>query len=812
MKLTSAFLGLLAMPLATYGQLAPNIALGARCTFDPAPNYALCTDSEDNVQLTDGKRVNTSTDPRIWAHTGAVGWNYLHTIPVVTIDLGSVRKISGARYSTAAGAGGVCWPKSVSVLVSDDNQNWRMAGDLVKLDRREKSPLDDTNSSVPVAHRYFSDEIRASGRYVAIAIQPQQGKANFVFCDEIEIYAGDGNEVRYEAELPERGLAGIRAFMAQSLFSSFLQERLTADANEVTTLISKSSLPARDSLLQRLENAKVAIGNVEIPDPDTFKTVFPFNALHKEIYATYGAFLQASGLEPLIVTKQHRYHPTERFFDPKSVTDAQEGIRIEMMRNEVRHDAFLLTNSSENPMPVTLRLNMPDILPHLKVSFMPWTDTLEQKPVAAAVPFTEAKDGAFHADLPAGLTTKVWLSVNSASLPSGQYEGTLEISNGAKKHSLPFALRVSPLKMNRPRLSCGMWDYTHPTLFAGLTQENVSEAIALMESHGIDTSWAMKTVLPWPEAGAFDAENKLVKPLDFRALETWIKERKDARRYFVFANVGKTFGGAPMNTPQFEARVGEWVRALTKKLGELNVPLDKFALQLVDEPKTNEQDEKVIAWAKPIRKANADLRIFQNPTWLNPHETERQEAITLAHIINPYAIRYEEGGAPVKKYFEERREAGQSLWFYLCDGPVRHFDPTSYYRNFAWYAFGKKADGINFWAFGDTGGGKSSWNEYTAHSANFSPLFFTPDSVTDAIHFTAIQEGIADHELLSMINDRLETSKNKDWREEAERFLTEASTKVLADKPLNRAWNDAKDGELTDIWRLKALHLLERAE
>lgn len=253
--------------------------------------------------------------------------------------------------------------------------------------------------------------------------------------------------------------------------------------------------------------------------------------------------------------------------------------------------------------------------------------------------------------------------------------------------------------------------------------------------------------------------------------------------------------------------MGVWIQSLVKELEKLNVPLDKFALELVDEPKTDAQDEIVIAWSKAIRKANPHLQIFQNPTWIHPHETKYQEAITLAHIISPYALRYEEGGEAVKKYFEERRLAGQSLWFYLCDGPIRHFDPTSYYRNFAWYGFQKKADGLNFWVLG----GKDSWNEYISISGNFSPLFFTPDTVTDSIHFTAIQEGLADHELLSMINDRLETTTDNNWKEEASQFLIEAPAKVLSDTPLNRSWAEVKNSELTDIWRLKALHLLERS-
>lgn len=337
------------MHLSTYGQDEQNIALGARYTLDPAPNYALCTDPEDSIQLTDGKRTYTHAEPRIWAHKGTVGWNTLGTIPVITIDLGSVQKIAGVSYCTGAGAGGVYWPRAVFVLVSNDQQTWKVAGDLVQLDPNAKIHSNSAAHGTPSIHRYFSDQIKASGRYIALAIQPQPAKANYVFCDEIEIFAGSNKEEHYEAELPEHGLDGIRSFMEQMLFKSLFQERLTMDTAVITNVISESSLPEqlRTEFLNKLQNVKTAIQTAAVPNTDTFTTVFPFNSLHKEIYAMYGAFLHARGLPPLVVTKQYRYHPIKQFFDPESASNGLKEIHLEQMQNEVRHDAFLLTKRTK---------------------------------------------------------------------------------------------------------------------------------------------------------------------------------------------------------------------------------------------------------------------------------------------------------------------------------------------------------------------------------------------------------------------------------------------------------------------------------
>ena len=166
-------------------QAAENIALGKSVTFSIPPNYALCSDPEDDKQITDGLRSsqgdlkNIDNTTSIWVQKGTVGWTGAY--PIITIDLGKVQPISGVSYSTAAGRAGVSWPSSVYISVSDDSKEWHHLGDLTALSE-QKPPAADY-----AAFQYATHALHTKGRYVAISIASSQ----YTFVDEIEVYRGE---------------------------------------------------------------------------------------------------------------------------------------------------------------------------------------------------------------------------------------------------------------------------------------------------------------------------------------------------------------------------------------------------------------------------------------------------------------------------------------------------------------------------------------------------------------------------------------------------------------------------------------------
>ena len=160
-----------------------NIALGKSYTLSPEPNYPLCTDKEDLVQLTDGKYIKGGT---MWLAKGAVGW-HLETPIVITIDLDKVEPITGVSINAAAGAADVAWPRTALISVSTDGKKFEEVGNLIKLSGGIP------NTSGYAVHAFKANKIEAEGRYVRLTIDPG-GPYKYLFLDEIEIYGGSGGE------------------------------------------------------------------------------------------------------------------------------------------------------------------------------------------------------------------------------------------------------------------------------------------------------------------------------------------------------------------------------------------------------------------------------------------------------------------------------------------------------------------------------------------------------------------------------------------------------------------------------------------
>lgn len=104
-KIATILVLLLFSPSLAKTQKPENLALGKRYTLDPNPNYRLCTDSQDKVQLTDG----IFTEGYFWTQMTTVGWSNAQPVKI-TIDLETVQPIRGISFNTAAGVAQVQWP------------------------------------------------------------------------------------------------------------------------------------------------------------------------------------------------------------------------------------------------------------------------------------------------------------------------------------------------------------------------------------------------------------------------------------------------------------------------------------------------------------------------------------------------------------------------------------------------------------------------------------------------------------------------------------------------------------------------------
>jgi len=798
MKLSSKVLLVLTASLLTTSCVkaqtnSTNIALHKPVTFNVKPNYKYCTDPEDSVQLTDGKYSGEEQEVQktrsLWVQKSTVGWQDKNPV-VITIDLGSVQPISGASFSTAAAPNNVFWPTSIFIATSDDGNTWHDAGNLIQLSRKNGQPPAEGYA----AFRYVTHDLKTKGRYVAFGVD----SSPYVFCDEIEIYSGDNAWLNQPA--PGRIITSMEKFVPAMAITSAAQQRINDDIDDIRDAINTSNLSAtnKSTFMARLQKDADAAEQMDAL-PKDFKAILPINDIHRDVLAVRGEFLAAQGLKPITLWKQHRYAWLPLLAKP----DQQEKteLNFSMLKNQFRSDNLLLTNAVGQSQTVTLQLqNSPQNAEDgwLQIYSVAWTDTAQGTPVADALIPVQGKNGVYSIDIPAGMTRKIWFTIDSSKLAAGISKSTFAIKNGNQLFSIPLNLDIAKTVMRAPRLSLGMWDYSNGNSYA-INDANRQEAIALMRSHFVNTPWAMRNTLPWPTIKDFDAQGNLTAKLNFTNLDQWVTQWPDAKQFFVYANVGDTFAGAKQGTPEFEARVGSWAKALSAHMKELNLRPGRLGICLVDEPHTDVQDATIAAWANAIKIAAPELTLFEDPSAARLGENKNQNSIAPIDIICPTLPAYINGGSALQKYFQQLQAQGKQQWFYQCTGPVRLYDPQLYYRYQAWHAFANGATGEGFWSFSDTSKAPSSFSEYGTGRINYAPVFFDGDTVYDSIHWDAVREGVEDYEEMAMLQDAINASKDAAWKQQAQQVLDAAVKAVTGiwKKPVYD-WQQKSNADLAD--------------
>jgi len=750
-----------------------NVALGKKVTFSTKPNYVPSMDAGDNIQLTDGKYSGIDAGKKfVWQRKDAVVWKNVKPV-VITIDLGSVQPIVGVSLSTAANQTDTFWPEAIYVAVSVDGKTWYDTGNLVELARKDGAAPTQNEATF----RYTSHNLKTKGRYIAFSIL----QFPLAVVDEIEVYQGDAAWLR----LPAAGskFLNIADFNTRKIINTFVKKRLNADIASVRKNVEQSHLqPAAKSTFEaELDQDADATAQIAPLSADKkvadFKTILPLNDIHRDILAVHGKVLSAQGFQNLTVWKQPRNAWLPLIATPNKTVPE---LHFSMLKNQFRTDALLLTNAGATPL--TAQISLKDI-PHeaqngwLKIDSVAWTDTLQSVPVADALIPVQPQNDVYEIDVPAGMTRKVWFTVDSSKVPSGAAKSTFEISGGGQKISVPLNVDISSLKMERPRLSLSMWDYSSGNAYA-ITPDNHAAAFALMKSHFVDTTWGSQSVLPQPGPAAFDAQDNLKVKLAFPTLDRWIGEWPNARHYFIYERAGGAFAGVKYDTPEFQTRVGSWAKALSDHIQELGLRPNQFGMTLVDEAQTESQFAVSAAWAQAIKATAPDIQLVQTIVIHHPDQVKNQDALNRMNLFILNQSVYRKTGEPTEKYFQQQEGNGKTLWFYMANGPARLLDPQKYYRQQAWFAFSQGAKGEGFWSFADAP--PSSWNEYTSIRTNSSPVFLDNKTVHNSIHWDAVRDSVEDYEELSMLRDAINKTTNQPLKAEAENVLQNAVRAVTS--------------------------------
>lgn len=778
-----------------------NLALHRKATIHTQPNYSLSTDANDALQLTDGKYA-----PGMWTSKESVTWVAKGCV-VVTIDLEKTENIGEVRFSTAGRrAAGVLWPSELCVFLSEDGKTWSYAGDIVEQAKEAGTlPAELPPDNAQVAHVFKSRPILAPARFIGI-VGRADGK--IFTCDEIQVFAAETTAEPANPLPVAQGVEGMEALFQEYLVIKGVQSRIAEDRRLLKEQIEKSSLDdaQKQSLRERLEKISTTTYAYGQWNPATFRTVFPLNDEHRQLFEIQAELWRMAGADQPQITSFGRYDWLPHFH---SWPTGKANLEIKLLRKEKRSAMLLVSNPRPEPVTFRVHAQLPEAA-QTRYSFLmsPWTDTHEKIAVAdALLPLGAGNEFT----VPAGMTTKLWISFDSHGADAGIHEGAVVLDAPGFQETIPLKITVSPVALKPTPLAIGGWDYLLSAPLYGITAKNYESVMMFLKAHGINVAWLASGALPSPgDMSDTKALERNFSSLANRILKAW----PEADYYTFFMNVGTSFAGAEMGSDSFNVKVAEYVRVMEKAFEQAGIAPEKLLLLTVDEPYTEERAERSAAWAKAIASARGRIRTFTDPTW-SAEKFSPREYMELADIVSPNIQLTLADGDKAKAYFEELgKRPGKALWFYICSGPTRVADPVAYYRLASWFAFLNGGNGLGFWSFGDTGGAKSSWNEYISGSVSYVPFFLGVDGVDTSIHWEAMMEGRLDYSLFHMLKEAEQTDNGqitqllKDIAKQPKRI-----PKVVGgDRFSDGYWQENISNQTVDDLRLRAIVLLEESD
>lgn len=783
-----------------------NLALGKAYRLHPSPNYRYCTDRGDKQQLTDGKK----TEDYFWTQTGTVGWTGA-AFASVTVDLGKVEPIGGASLRTAAGRAGVTWPMAVYVLVSDDGETYRLAGDLLAKHLEQHGALPEQYAILRLEGGFAT-----RARYVQFVLVPFPG-GNYLFVDEIEVFRGD--EELLSTPPTGRVVRNAAALYRETRLQRAVQERMRRDVLAVRELIEASELgDARRRQLSREldELSREAEEHRPVAD-DSFRAVLPIGRTHEELFAVQAKAWRSAGHPGFTATAARTWDPLALVGWPDHDTGA---LRVDAMRGEHRAAAINLANSTGKTSTVRVRFEgvpggaAPD---WVTVHQVEWTDTSQLEPVAAALPKAGRDEDGWSVAVPRGLVRQVWLTFHPQDVPPGEYAGAVIVEAPNRTPlSIPLTVKIWPMQLpQQTSLLLGGWSYTDGRGSRGVTSQNRAALLRHLQQRYVNAPWATSAVLRdfrFVDGGAEDVQ------LNTERFDRWIEQWPNAQAYFVFLSVGSYAGanrtsldGAEVGSGEFDRRVGIWISAWVKHLRSKGIRPSQLGLLIHDEPHEGSDIGPLLAWARAIRKAEPEVMIWEDPTYRKPREAPA-ELFEACDVLCPNRPMWLSRKEAFRSFYGRQLAAGRALHLYSCSGPARLLDPYSYYRLQAWHAWQIGATGSFFWSFSDNSG-VSSWNEYLAARGPYTPLFLDDNSVTAGKQMEAIRESVQDYETLVMLGKALAKAKRNGRNDaavkRAEQLLESGPARVLADASDDRLrWHAAKDRTVADTVRVELLSVL----
>jgi len=739
-----------------------NLALKKSYTILPKPNYNLCTDKFDSVQLTDGKTHGSS-----WFSKSTVGWSGMSQAPEVTIDLKKKAYISQVKvHGIGGGAALVEYPQFIAILVSEDGRSFG----FVRLMEYDDLPRG-RNGRIP--HTFILKDLGVEGRFVKVLMQP--GKSRHLFLDEVEVIG----EVRPSAKTRVRH-GKLRQFTNSSeLISAIekqlqLKEKINATIETVGRHRDKLNADFHKIVITELQelSANFALPTNELFPADKLagfsKDVGVIRAkIYRQIYKKPYACVPAN---PIEVLNEKDMSITEEAGDL--------GLNAEFWQGEYESAAINIINCTDKTMSVYVSVSPlagpEDVTIDSKETFTirrgifinaAWVGS-----IADALVLWNGKSF----ELEAGCVAQMWLTIFNPELTAGAYKGSVAVAAVSEGEKLP--IETIPININVPEIkfpqtvalnSC-CWAYTQVSF---MTKNIVADAAEDLNNHYTNVFVVHQTI-PFPKKVSKDGIVTM-KP-DFSRLDNILKINNYCRTvlfYLGFTKGLKDRGrfGEWMSRP-WKRAFTTWLTEWVEHLKHTGINYDKFAIYPFDETLGDEFYDL----ARLIKSIDPKVRIYANSFGKGPADFMRfKNLIDIWCLQERYISWHPDWLAAIKGF-------GKEVWTYEAKGPGKANHPYNYYRLMPWRAFKRGQTGAGFWNYVDYYKNES-WHDTGRPYGYYGVVYGSYNSVVDTLgedivpsrRWETWREGIEDYqylyELLKAIDSTRESNPQK--AKEAKRIL-----------------------------------------
>lgn len=729
-----------------------NIASGKRCTFTPPPNYRLCTDPGDAIQLTDGIKTGAS-----WTKRDTVGWDRTGTIEI-TVDLGSVFHLDRVTiHSTGGGRADMEYPEFLVVSVSTDNRKFGVAGLLrtdgitVRSDRKEP-------------HVFEISGLNVKARYVRVFVR-SQGKYHRFFTDEIEVYGHRGSDTGGYREASELTSPPGRQAMLDGIEEYF---QVARNVEQIDRVVQAEDIKLSEILDESLYSSyRKYVGmfgksGTEFADLKTLRSMHDRIGMIKAgiLKHAYGRRLLCYSTDPMEMLLEKEM--------PSLNMDNLSGVKVFQWQNENESAAINVVNCSQRPLQCRIGISPladkqgvirgnDDVITVRRAVYV---RAMNLGLVADALALQQNK--AFT--LKPGELTQIWLTIDSSKLSPGSYVSAIAVIAGdGQMQTVPLSIEIAPLRFpDKAALKSCVWD-EYITSSKSFTRTNPGAAIKDLMEHYVNVGVIHPAYIPYAYKNGTWLQRE-----DFAKLDNQLELRKDydcvllsleAEHY-----LEKGIQGEWMSE-SWKAGFAQWLRQIVAHMRQKGFDYSRFALYPYDE----RLHDRFYQLAKLIKQIDPRVRIYSN--WLGKGPEDFMRFKDLIDIWCPQERRcylHPDWLRAVENFNKE-------MWTYGAVGPgyrgtiAKAKKPYDCYRLAGWRAFERGYSGAGFWIYLDWNS-QPGWDDTDQPKGYYRMIYDGKHAPKDSVYepvvtsrrWEAWREGVEDYQYLFELNNTITATTIKD--------------------------------------------------